>query len=174
MAKFGFSQGNKTVVKLIGCELTMQTSGDDIAGYLTALGLRIEQLEPVLERFGKYMIEQHIPGQFKAQGKPKRWARLNDKYAEWKRKHYGSLPKLVLSGRMRAGFSYQVKPRSLRVINRVTAGQGRNKTPRWVWHQNGTENMPARPMAQMTKRDWDVLRQYAMEYLTFETGGGVL
>ena len=155
--------GSRTVVKLVGCEVVITASkgSDAVAKRLDDVADNAENFQPVMQDYGDYLISQHIPNQFAKQGAPKRWARLSDKYAAWKRANYGNLPKLVLTGRMRGGFKYETGPRSLRVINRVTAGQGRNKTPRWVWHQDGTENMPARPMLQIGKKDHDMLRKFA-------------
>jgi phage gpG-like protein len=177
MAKqvFGFSQGRKTTVKLVGAELQIASGVDkvDVLEYLNALHVRAQDLQRPLQRFGAYLVDVHIPRQFAAQGTPKRWAALSPKYAAWKRRHYGALPKLVLTGAMQAGFRWKVTPRSLQVINQVKVGQ-RGGVPRWTYHQLGTETMPARPLLQITKKDRDQLRQIVNEWLTFETGGGVL
>lgn len=178
-ARFGFSQGRKTTVKLLGADVTIRNGleTDDFVTYLDDLGLRFNDLQPVLGRFGEYLVEEHIPRQFKKRGTPKRWAPLSPDYAALKRRLYGNLPLLVLSGRMKAGFTSEATKRTLRVINRVAAGQGRNKTPRWTWHQNGTETMPARPMLQINQYDYTRLRQFAQAYVTGATvrqGGGGL
>lgn len=178
MAKppFGFSQGRKTTVKLIGCEIHLRSgiNNDDFVEYLSALGLRMHEFQPVMERFGAYLVNEHIPRQFKRQGTPKRWAPLSPAYAERKRRLHGRLPILVLSNRMRRGFRYKVTKRTLRVINRVKAGQKGRGAPRWTYHQNGTSTMPARPMLQITRYDYRRLREFARDYLTFNQGGGVL
>ena len=180
MAKsLGFSQGRATTVKLVGADIVLRAGAkdnvDDVLDYLNALGLRFQDFQPVMERFGEYLVEEHIPRQFKQRGTPKRWAPLNDAYAKRKRALYGNRPLLVATGRMKAGFKYETTPRTLKVINRVTAGQGRNKTPRWTWHQNGTETMPARSMIQIGQTDYRRLRQLAQAYLTFASvsQGGV-
>ena len=177
--RFGFSQGRKTTVKLVGSEVTVRNAieVDDFVAYLEALGMRFDDFQPVMERFGQYLVEEHIPRQFKQRGTPKRWAPLSPQYAAWKRRHYGNLPILMLSGRMAAGFKYETTKRTLRIINRVAAGQRGNKTPRWTWHQNGTATIPARPMLQINKFDYARLRQFAQAYVTFSStvrGGGGL
>jgi hypothetical protein len=78
---------------------------------------------------------------------------------------------------MKQGFKSETTKRTLRIINRVAAGQRGNKTPRWTWHQLGTETMPARPMLQINQHDYTRLRQFAQAYVTFATttqGGGGL
>jgi len=118
-----------------------------------------------LQRFGAYLVDQHIPQQFEKQGTPKRWAPLSPKYAAWKKRHYGSLPKLILTGAMRDSFTYQVTPRTLRVESKVKY---------WTYHQTGTRKMPARPVVQISQKDRDELRTLTRAWITFETGGGVL
>lgn len=167
--------GSRTVVKLIGCEVVITASrgADSVANHLTDVADNAEHFQPVMKQYGDYIISQHIPNQFAKQGTPKRWARLSDQYAEWKRRNYGNLPKLVLTGRMRGGFKVETGPRSMRVLNRVTAGQRGNNTPRWVWHQYGTENMPARPMIQIGKKERDILRRFARSHLLSGEGIGL-
>jgi hypothetical protein len=177
MAKeeFGFSQGRKTTVKIVGAEIMLGggIAKADVIRYLNDLHVRAQDMQVPLQRFGAYLVEQHIPRQFEAQGTPKRWAPLSPAYAAWKRRHYGNLPKLVLTGAMRGGFRWETTPRTLRVINQVKSGQ-RGGVPRWTYHQLGTEHMPARPMLQITNKDYARLREIVNLWLTFETGGGVL
>jgi hypothetical protein len=174
MPKLGFSRGKKTVVKLTGVDVQMQwASTEEMRDYLQSLSLRAKDMQVPLQRFGTYLVEQHIPRQFEKQGTPKRWAPLSRKYAAWKKANYGNLPKLVLSGDMRAGFEYVVTPRTLRVENTVKTGQ-RGGKPRWTYHQDGTSKMPARPVIQITNKDRDQLRELVRAWITFETGGGVL
>jgi len=177
--RFGFSQGRKTTVKLLGADVTVRNGleVDDFVAHLEALGMRFNDFQPVMERFGEYIVDEHIPRQFKRRRTPKRWAPLSPDYAARKRRLYGNLPLLVLSSRMRGGFKAQATKRTLQIINRVAAGQGRNKTPRWTWHQLGTETMPARPMLQINKADYARLRQIAQAYVTgaaVRQGGGGL
>lgn len=168
------SSGEETIVKVLGANISIRRSGDDVLDYLEGIGLRAKDMQTPLDRFGRYLVEQHIPRQFAQQGTPKRWAALNKQYAAWKRRRYGNLPKLVLSGAMRKGFKWEVTARTLKVINRVKSGQKGRGVPRWQYHQRGTDNMPARPMLQITEKDRDMLRELAQDWILFETGGGVL
>jgi phage gpG-like protein len=173
MTSFGRSQGRQTVVKLVGADLKVNT-GDTttVLERLERIGGRMRNWQPVLDEFGQYLVEQHIPRQFKAQGTP-RWAKLSARYARWKLQHYGRQPILIASGAMSKGFRWQATKRTLRVINQVSAGQGGGE-PRWAYHQNGTSRMPARPMVQLTPKDYELLHTYAAAYLMTEQGGGVL
>jgi hypothetical protein len=165
------AQGQKTVAKVIGAELELSSTGyaQVFINDLEALGLRMQDMEPVFDLFGRYIVEQHIPRQFAAHGTPARWAPLSPEYAAWKARHFPGRPILVRSGAMRAGFTWEAHPRSLRIINRVTAGQ-RSRTPRWVFHQEGTDHMPARPMVQISTADRTRLRQFAAQHLFVEGG----
>ena len=168
-------RGTRTEIKLVGAEVSLTTSDGltRIMSRLEALDIAANDFQPLMEHFGAYVVDDHIVKQFKQQGTPKRWAPLSKRYAKWKRDNYGMLPKLVLSGKMKRGFRYQATPRTLKIINRVTAGQGKNKTPRWIWHQDGTDTMPARPILQLGKKDYAMLIKLAHEHLLFEEGVGL-
>lgn len=137
---------------------------DDLIEYLSDMGLRMEDLQPVFDRYGEYIVNEHIPRQFQAQGTPRPWAALSPEYARQKALSYPGLPILQRTTRMKRGFSWTAKPRSLRVNNRVTAGQS-VKIPRWRFHQDGTGKMPARQMLQMTDKDRNKMSEFTAEYL---------
>ena len=173
LRRFGRSQGRLTVIKVVGGEMHVrfgQPNVDDFATRLEELGLRMQDLQPVLDKFGRYLVREHIPGQFAAQGHPKRWASLSPAYARWKARHFPGRPILVRTGAMKGGFRYEARKRSLRVINRVKAGQKGRGKPRWFYHQHGTGNMPARPVLQISDADRQKLSELANEYL--EASGG--
>ena len=166
MPKLGFSKGKKTVVKLTGVDVQIQSySAGEVLDYLQNVGLRAKDMQVPLQRFGAYLVDDHIARQFAQQGTPKRWAPLSKRYAAWKRANYGNLPKLVLTGAMRDSFTYQVTPHTLRIESRVKY---------WTYHQTGTRKMPARPILNLTRKDRDTLSRIALDWITFETGGGVL
>jgi phage gpG-like protein len=174
--RLGLSGGKQTVVSLAGVDLYLRfgkLSTDDFVHDLNDLGLRMNDMRPVLDRFGAYLTNEHIPEQFRRQGTPKRWAPLSPKYEEWKRRHYGRLPILVLTGQMRAGFRWETGARTLRVVNRVKSGQRGRGEPRWVYHQFGTSKMPARPVLQVRPKDIARLRELAREHLAFYQAEGM-
>ena len=76
LTRFGRSQGRLTVVKVAGGELVIRYGSidkDDFATYLENIGLRMQDIKPVLDRYGEYIVNEHIPRQFEAQGTPRRW-----------------------------------------------------------------------------------------------------
>jgi len=157
-----------TVVKVAGGELAIRFGSidkDDFATYLENIGLRMQDIQPVLDRYGAYIVNEHIPRQFEAQGTPRRWAPLSRAYAQQKARQYPGRPILVRTGRMKGGFRWEARARSLRIINRVMAGQRGRGVPRWFYHQSGTSKMPARQMLQFTDDDREHLHQFAEEHL---------
>lgn len=165
--RFGRSQGRRTILRVVGGEVGYRFGGidtDDLIEYLEDLKLRMIDLQPVFERYGEYIVGDHIPNQFAAQGTPRGWAALSPAYARWKAVNFPGMPLLQRTGRMKRGFSFEARPRSLRVINRVTAGQSTN-IPRWRFHQEGTSRMPARPMLQFTNKDRDKMHEFVEAYL---------
>ncbi len=165
--RFGRSQGRRTILRVVGGELGYRFGNihtDDLIEYLQDLGLRMEDLYQVFDRYGEYIVNEHIVQQFQARGTPQRWAALSPEYAKRKALQFPGMPILQRTQRMKHGFRWEAKPRSLRIINRVTAGQ-RVKIPRWRWHQDGTSKMPARKMLQMTDKDRAKLHEFVDEYL---------
>ena len=163
----GPQQGRTTVVKMFGFNLEINTSAG-VAGLeqrIAEIRGNIDNLQPALARWGDYIVNEHIPAQFDAQGTPKRWASLKEPYATRKREIWGNKPILVRTGRMRDGFRHETGRKSMRVVNRVTAGQS-NRIPRWIFHQDGTPRMVARPMIQLTDDDRDELSLLVLTYVT--------
>jgi len=164
---FGRSQGRQTIIKSVGGAIKVRfTDPVQAIRYFDSISAALKDLQEPLEEYGRYIVEEHIPRQFEAQGFPQRWPSLKTEYRKWKEKHYPGKPILVRTGRMKAGFSYQVTKRTLRVVNRVTAGQ-RNRTPRWSWHQEPSEDSPlrARPMLQTTEKDLVILSEHVFDHL---------
>lgn len=165
--RFGRSQGRRTVLRAVGGEIGYRFGSfdtDDLIEYMDELKLRMVDLQPVFERFGEYIVGEHIPHQFAVQGTPRAWAALSPAYARWKAINFPGMPLLQRTRRMVRGFSFEAKPRSLRITNRVTAGQS-VKIPRWRLHQEGTGKMPARPILQFTNKDRDKMHEFTKEHL---------
>ena len=122
MAKPG-GRGKITVAKLVGATLFIGLPTTEVLEQrLEDIGMRAKDLKPVLDAFGRHIVEEHIPAQFARQGTPRRWAPLSPAYKRWKDKHFPGRPILVRTGAMQAGFRWEAHPRSLRVVNRVMAG----------------------------------------------------
>jgi phage gpG-like protein len=147
-----------TVAEFLGGEMRIKThfDQDDVALRFKEIGGLLGDLQPVLQEYAEYLIDEHIPEQFRRQGFPRRWARLSSIYALWKLRRHGRLPILVLSGKMRRGFSYEVGKRVMRITNTQKY---------WVYHQYGTNRMPARPVMTMTKNDQKRLQLATAAYL---------
>ena len=171
--KLGSSQGRRTVARVVGVDIILSDRGvaDLMVDRLMELGLRMEDMEPVLYFFGQYLVEQHIPQQFRRRGYPARWAPLSPQYAAWKVRHFPGKPLLVRSGAMKAGFTWEARKRSMRIINRVKAGQKSGSKPRWTYHQEGTRTMPARQMLQVGAKERAKLRALARQHL--DVAGGI-
>ena len=167
------ARGLVTTVNVVGGDVSILMTGEmALFDRLDWLRVQLKDMRVLMAKFGEYLVREHIPGQFKAQGTPRRWAPLSARYAAWKRANYGNLPILILSGRMSKGFTYEAHARTLVIVNRVTAGQSDTSTPRWVFHQFG-QRRKNRPMLQIGKRDHQRLQALAREYLAFEQGEGV-
>jgi phage gpG-like protein len=166
------ARGKRTVVKTLGADVVVNDGGkaNVVLQRIEDLRSRAEDMEPVLDMFGRYLVQQHIPAQFRARGKPKRWAALSPKYAAWKAKHYPGKPILQRSGAMMSGFDWETHKQSVRVVNRVRSGQKAGSKPRWAYHQDGTIKMPARPMLQLTDKDYKQFRAFAHQHLFVEGG----
>ena len=148
-----------------GLEVTANVGLSGFKEYLQDLKIGLNDMKPILDRYGQYLVEEHIPRQFKLQGSPTPWHRLSPKYAIAKKKQWGNKPILVASGNMKAGFRWKAMPRTLRIINRVMSRQKGRGIPRWVYHQGGTRRMVARPMMQLVNFDRGKLRFFTIEYL---------
>ena len=174
----GSSQGRRTVARVArsriavpGADVIVSDSGvaDVMVDRLEGLNLRMQDFEPVFDIYGRYIVEKHIPSQFARKGYPARWAPLSPAYAAWKARHFPGKPLLVRMGKMKAGFTWEARKQSLRIINRVKAGQ-RGGVPRWIYHQDGTDRMPARRMVQIGAKERAKLREIARQHL-FVAGG---
>lgn len=163
--RWGRSQGRQTVLKVAGGVIYTRSAGEEPLGLrLEEIGARLHDMQPVLDEYGRYLVNTHIPAQFAALGTPARWAPLSLRYARWKALHHPGQPLLVRTGAMKAGFHWNSGPRSLRIVNRIRAGQSGGE-PRWQYHQWGTAQLPARPVIQLTNKDRRRLQELAEEYI---------
>lgn len=170
MTKFG----RFTIIKLVGTEIRVNDrmpGAEDLTIQLEAMDVRIRDFREPFDDFGAHLVKNHIPRQFRRRGFPRRWAPLSPSYAAWKRRKYGNLPLLVLTGRMKAGFRHEATKRTVRIINRVRAGQ-KSGLPRYLYHQYGTEKMPARPAVQLRRKERALLSQLVERYLRKRPPGG--
>jgi len=156
---FGRSYGRQTVVKTIGGEITFRfqdVKADQWGKYLEDVGLAMEDMEPVFDEFGRYLVEENIPETFRARGRPRRWARLSESYALQRFGRRRAIATLVLSGRMKRGFRWKAFPRSMRIENSRTY---------WTYHQSGTRHMPQRVILQLLRQDKSKFLDIAHEHI---------
>jgi phage gpG-like protein len=156
-------KGKVTVADLLGGQIHVlpQLDTDDVALRFKEIGGRMEDMQPVLGEWGDYITLRHIPANMATEGKAsgRKWQALSPAYARWKRKHFGKLPILVLTGAMKGGFNYTLGKRSMRITNRREY---------WVYHQYGTRSMPARPLIRLTKNDYKELQAMVVMHLQIE------
>lgn len=138
----------------------IMSSTDGAAEMVKLLDLRktaIENMTPVYENFGRYIVGFHIPQQYSMGGAPEKWKPLSKKYAKYKRRVRPSAPILVFNGNMRAGFGYEVRGLGDLWIT--------NTQDYAAYHQTGTAKMPARKWLQLGDDDYKHLRTLAREHI---------
>lgn len=163
--KWGRTLTEQTVVKTLGGELRFRFKDvhiNDFAERLEGLGLRMEDLEPVFQTFGRYLVEKQIPATFAARGRPTRWAKLSPAYAMRRFGKRDVVATLVLSGAMKRGFRFEAHKRSMRITNRRFY---------WSYHHLGAPeaNLPKRMILVLQRQDINWFLDTVHEHL-LETG----
>ncbi|ATW62765.1 putative tail completion and stable head joining protein [Synechococcus phage S-CBWM1] len=90
-------------------------------------------------------LEQELRTDWEAERDPTtgaRWAPLSKRYQKWKIDHYGSLPKLILSGRLLTTTRVAKVGKQI-VVDMPAYG---------MYHQLGTSKMPSRPFLGIPDR----------------------
>lgn len=128
--------------------------GKDTVDKLNRVRDVLRDLRSEFQSSGKFMKDYYtkVPWTLDGTNFGERWQELNPKYAERKRKKYGSKPKLEASGDMRRGFRYQTTKTTLRVSNEVAY---------FVYHQS-TRPRRKIPRRQMLGLDDDLMRKVAL------------
>ena len=87
-----------------------------------------------------------VKDQFKTEGEEggEKWAALSPEYAGWKQKHFPDKPILQRTGDLMDSLTNPNSPNGVRREERKTLTLG-STLPYALFHQVGTENMPARP-----------------------------
>lgn len=152
-----------------GLTLSFAINGDvQYARGFQAYAHEVADLSEPLERIGDD-LQKHVGQQFGTEGghSGEPWAQLSPKYAAWKEEHFPGMPILVATGDMRAA---ALSPEAIFVTGdsltySVEAPAG--------WHQDGTENMPARPLVRLpsrVRRGWD---RIVVEWLNEQRRGRI-
>lgn len=88
------------------------------------LARRLQNLEPIWDKFIDYYQNEIIPGTWNSKGalmEGKRWEPLSEKYLKWKQKHYPGMPLLYATGKLMqaaeggAGWYEDKKPDNLQI-----------------------------------------------------------
>lgn len=150
--------GKNTAIKILGGTIyTNPPNGTltHLSNRATTLRTGMNQLKPVLNDFGEYMVKKRIPAVFRKQGLPRRWKPLAPSTLEEKeRLGYGSKGILERTGRLKRSWRYKATQRTVKVFSRRSSG-GVNIAN---VHQYGSRDrrIPARRMLVIGKneRDW--------------------
>lgn len=160
--RFGRSYGRQTIIKSVGGEIRFRFDDvhtDQWAKLYEEVGLAMEDMEPVFDEFGRYMVSESIPATFKARGRPRRWALLSESYALRKFGRRRAIATLVDTGKMKWGFRHRAFPRTLRI---------ENSRRYWMFHQLGTRKMPQRAIVQFLRQDKTKFLDIAHEHVYHE------
>lgn len=136
--------GRQTRIKFVGGELNVKVNGEEnILANLTGIAKRSTDLRIPFEAFRPVWIDA-IQDAFDAGGDPVPWPELSPAYAGWKATAAPGKPIMRLSDRLYDSLTSQTSdtiwfagPRSVQLGTRV---------PYFIYHQEGTQNMPARPV----------------------------
>lgn len=98
------------------------------------------------------------------------WAPLSDSYGAWKAIHYPDSPLLQKEGDLVNSLTWAGAPGQVRDITPVSIELG-TTVPHGIFHQDGTDRMPARPPVQLTEAD--KIRWVGILQRWIVTGGAV-
>jgi hypothetical protein len=161
MGRFGRSWGRQTVVKVLGGEIKFRfddVHADQWGKLFEEIGLAMEDMEPVFDEFGRYMVEENIPQTFAKRGRPRRWAMLSERYAMRRFGRRRAVATLVLTGKMKRSFRWKAFPRSMRI---------ENSRRYWLYHQLGAPraHLPQRVIVQLLRQDRSKFLDIAHEHV---------
>lgn len=127
---------------------------DELA--LQKMSVAFDRAGADFSRFGEFVFPELVPvlesasrRQFDAEGRgPNRgaWAALTPRYAERKRRIYGSKPILEASGRLRQALTEESSPYAARAYTATQFAYGTAGVPYASFHQSGTGRMVDRPL----------------------------
>jgi phage gpG-like protein len=140
-----------------------------VLGILSTLGNRVKNLKPAFKDISSNFLEVE-KRMFVSGGRPARWKPLNEKYAQWKNKHYPGKPTMILTGDLKNSLISRGGDHIER-IGRMSLEVG-TKDPKGDWHQTGAGNLPVRKVISPIPRDvteWvNITRSFIIEKLGFK------
>jgi phage gpG-like protein len=136
--------GRQTRIKFVGGDLLVKVSGNEnILANLTGIVARSKDLRIPFNAFRPVWINA-IQEAWDSGGEPVPWPALSPAYAAWKQSAYPGKPIMRLTDRLYDSLTSQtsdtiwfVGPKSMQLGTRV---------PYFIYHQTGTNKMPARPV----------------------------
>ena len=144
---------------------------------------RLTDFSEPLQAMQDDFYTEYMPARFDAEGGfqgESGWAALSPAYAAWKQAHYGELPILYLTGRLRRAFTSPDAEGAIASVSAFDMVVGVN-IPVGGWnlaglHQFGTTRMPARPplrLSQERRANWaGLLRRWITAQFAAETAAG--
>lgn len=118
---------------------------------LRGMAERSKDMRPAFKAIALYLMGSYARN-FKAEGRPKWPALAASTIADRRRKGFGSGPILVRTGALRDSLTKPGAPGQHLKITPKTIQFGSN-VKYYIFHQYGTQNMPARPMALLQRQD---------------------
>lgn len=155
--------GKNTRIKFVGGELFIKT---DVIDYITpaldGIVKRSQDLRIPFEAFQPVWFDA-IQQVFDAGGDPVPWPELSPAYAGWKSSVAPGKPILRLTDRMYDSVTSQTSDTIWEVGPKHIAFGSR--VPYFIYHQEGTANMPARPMMTLPASAAATLNAMVISYI---------
>lgn len=155
--------GRTARIKFVGGVLNIKVRGQDsITQELTGVIRRSSDLRVPFEAFRPVWIDA-IQENFDAEGDPVPWPELSPAYAGWKSSAYPGQKMLRLTDRMYDSLTSMTSDTIWRTTPRTI--QFGSRVPYFIYHQEGTSKMPARPMMTLPPHASAALVTMVMNYI---------
>lgn len=131
---------------------------DKVLNQLDATGEVLNDLFPEMEKVGNYLVDFFSNAVFETEGGiiDESWAELSDKYEKWKNDHYPGRGVLERTGELRQGF--EALPTSTYCVIQNDKDYG-------IFHEYGTDRMPARVFLKLDQERSTIIRDMIVESL---------
>lgn len=161
--------GRHTVVKLFGVDLDFSFSRYEGGGRETDASINLSgmlrrgrDMTPLFESW-RELLYQQTADVFANEGMPTHWLPLSQKYAAWKRKHYGEKPIMRMTDRLYA--SLTGGPEGVFAAHPQTLEYG-TMVPYFEVHQEGWEGVPQRQMLVLLDSTLQTMQAGLMRWIT--------
>ena len=117
-------------------QITYAVDDLEVKELLKRLEKKAGNMKPAMQDISVYM-KHEVMGNFKAQGRPRKWQPLSAKYAKFKAESNGAgKPILEFNGKLKQSINTRYSEDNAAAYTGVKYG---------VYHQTGTSKMPERP-----------------------------